>query len=161
MPAGRCATASIDASCSAPAVSARRLTSRQTELVQRTFAQLLAARGAFAQAFFVRLFQLDPGLQAVFAPTVDGAELWCAFDGLVNGAAARPGSLGPRHRAGRLRRYDVDTLARAFCDCSRTRLGAGFDSEHEQAWHAAFGCLAMHADPAAEDERSREVAGRS
>ena len=126
------------------------MTPRQISLVQATFAPLGGSADAVAQAFYARLFQLDPSLRAMFASdlTTQRAKLMqmlaAALRGLddLNSLLPTVRSLGRRHAGYGVADAHYDTVGRALRDTLRDGLGAAFTPEIEQAWAAVYAALA-------------------
>lgn len=115
---------------------------RQIDMVQKSFAEIESFGPAFAQAFYERMFQLDPSLRAAFATrtSTQGEKFMQVLRMTVRGLASPTAltevlrALGDRHRAYGVRHYDFETFAQAFNDALRARLGEAFGGELERAW---------------------------
>jgi len=126
------------------------MTPDQISLVQTSFARLAPQADAVAQAFYYRLFQIDPSLRAMFPADLSGQRaklmqmLAAAVQGLGNVPALLPvvTALGRRHAGYGVRREHYAAVGQALLDTLRTGLGADFTALQEQAWSAAYTLLA-------------------
>lgn len=126
------------------------MTPDQIVLVQTSFGRLATQADAVAQAFYARLFQIDPGLRPLF-PIELGPQrtklmqmLAAAVRGLSDLPALLPvvAALGRRHAGYGVQPSHYATVGEALLDTLRAGLGADFTPALEQAWGAVYSALA-------------------
>ena len=126
------------------------MTRRQKELVRESWARSAAAADELAQAFYGRLFELDPALRRLFPADMTAqrrkliATIGTAVDGLFDFPAVVPilETLGRRHVGYGVRDGDYATVGAALLWALREQLGDGFSAEAEEAWGALYALLA-------------------
>lgn len=138
------------------------MTHDQIALVQTSFTRLAPQADAVAQAFYARLFQIDPALRAMFPADLGPQRaklmqmLAVAVQGLSNPQALLPlaATLGQRHAHYGVRAAHYDTVGQALLDTLRAGLGADFTPVLEQAWRGVYSSLAgaMQAGAAAREK---------
>ena len=126
------------------------LTSKQTSLVQSSFLEVAEEIALAAQAFYDRLFELDPSLRILFKDDmrVQGRKLMHALLIIVNGLenldtltpAIR--SLGKRHLTYGVQRAHYETVGSALLWMLEYRLKDHFTPETRSAWQAAYQLIA-------------------
>lgn len=126
------------------------MTPDQIRLVQASFERLAADADGVARAFYGRLFQLDPGLRALF-PAELGPQrgklmqmLAAAVRGLHDLPALLPAvqALGRRHAGYGVHDRHYATVGQALLDTLARGLGADWTPALAQAWAAVYGALA-------------------
>lgn len=136
------------------------MTPDQIALVQASFARLAPQADAVATAFYARLFQIDPGLRAMF-PVDLGPQraklmqmLGAAVRGLDDVPALLPvvAALGRRHAGYGVQPRHYDTVGRALLDTLASGLGADFTPSLRQAWSAVYAALAAAMQAAGQPE---------
>jgi nitric oxide dioxygenase len=133
---------------------------QQIQLVQSSFARLAPVQQELAALFYARLFELDPGLRAMFTgdPAEQRTRLMAALRTVVAGLdkpeAIKPAlwELGRRHA-----RYGVQvehyvTVGEALFWSLEQMLGETFGIETRRAWAAAYSLIAWTMVAAAEAE---------
>jgi hemoglobin-like flavoprotein len=138
----------------------------QIQLVQSSFARLAPVQEEFATRFYARLFELDPGLRAMFGADLaeQRAKLMAALrvvvGGLAKPEAIKPAlwELGRRHA-----RYGVQvehyvTVGEVLLWSLEQALGAALTLEAKRAWAAAYGLVAWTMIAAAEAELAEPAA---
>ena len=126
------------------------MNSRQVELVQSSFAQVVPIADAAAALFYGRLFELDPSLRPMFRGdlTEQGKKLMDmiravvvnlrTLDRIIPGVRA----LGSRHSTYGVRDEHYDTVGAALLWTLGQGLGEAFTEEVREAWTAAYTVLA-------------------
>lgn len=126
------------------------ITSKQIQLVQASYRQLMPLSDAAAAVFYGRLFALDPSLRTLFRGDMQaqGRKLTTMlgtvvtqlhqFDRLLPVLAA----LGARHRGYGVADAQYATLGAALRWTLEQAFGAGFTPELRDAWAAAYALLA-------------------
>ena len=122
----------------------------QKELVQSTFAQIEPISEATAELFYNKLFELDPGLKALFKTDMKAqgkklmATLKLAVKGLDDLDKLVPviQDLGRRHGGYGVQDKDYDTVAAALIWALGQGLEEAFTPEVEAAWTAVYTLLA-------------------
>lgn len=123
---------------------------QQIELVQRTFDLAAPMADEFADCFYRRLFELDPGLRALFHGDIaqQGAKLM-AMLALVVRSLDWPESilepvrrLGERHASYGVRSHHYATVGAALLWTLGQLFGPAFTPSVEDAWTAAYRMLA-------------------
>jgi hemoglobin-like flavoprotein len=126
------------------------MTPQQKILVQTTFAKVAPSADAVAAMFYGRLFELDPGLRALFTGDMveQGRKLMTMLtlavkgldrlDELVPAAQA----LGARHVGYGVQDAHYDTVAAALIWTLERGLGPDFTPEVKAAWTTVYGLLA-------------------
>lgn len=125
------------------------MTPRQIELVQSTWQLVVPVAEDAAQLFYVRLFQLDPSLRAMFKGDMEeqGRKLMAMIDFAVKALtrldSLLPGlrMLGERHGRYGVRDEHYDTVAQALIWTLHKGLGEAFTPEVRNAWVAAYRVL--------------------
>ena len=133
---------------------------QQIQLVQSSFARLAPLQEELAALFYARLFELDPGLRAMFTGDLAAqrtklmAALRAVVAGLARPDAIKPAlwELGRRHA-----RYGVEvehyvTVGEALFWSLEQVLGDTFTLDTRRAWAAAFSLVAWTMIAAAEAE---------
>lgn len=124
------------------------MNSRQIELVQSSFAQVVPIAGVAASLFYDRLFELDPALRGMFRGDMaeQGKKLMTMIGTVVGGLKSLdrivPGiqALGARHAAYGVRDEHYDVVGAALLWTLAKGLGAAFTDEVRDAWTAATRC---------------------
>lgn len=138
------------------------MNSRQVELVQSSFEQVLPIADTAADLFYKRLFELDPALRPLFRGDLrlQGKKLMDAL-GIVVVNLRRVDrvipsirALATRHVAYGVRDSDYTTVGQALIDTLQVGLGSGFTAEISEAWLAAYTLLASVMKSAAEETRA-------
>jgi hemoglobin-like flavoprotein len=126
------------------------MTPTEKSLVQQTFAQVAPIAEQAAALFYVRLFELDPALKALFKVDMreQGRKLMQmiglavskldALDELVPAVEA----LGRRHVGYGVKEADYDTVGAALLWTLGQGLGPAFTPEVKSAWTTVYGVLA-------------------
>lgn len=137
------------------------MTSRQKALVRDSWARAAPIADELAQSFYARLFELDPGVRALFK--ADMAEqrrkfvamLGTTVDGLHDVGEVVPilETLGRRHVAWGVRESHYPTVGSALVWALREHLGGAFAPEVEEAWTAFYALVADVMIDAAAGER--------
>lgn len=120
--------------------------SRQKALVRESFDVLLPCAGLVAQAFYRRLFELDPKLEALFKGDLEsqGEKLMNALHisilSLDRMDVLRPTIrlLGIRHREYGVQRKDYVTVAAALLWTLEQCLNERFTRDVKDAWGAVY-----------------------
>ena len=126
------------------------MNSRQIELVQSSFAQVVPIADAAAALFYARLFELDPSLRPMFRGdlTEQGKKLMDMIRTVVGNLRALdriiPGvrALGSRHAGYGVRDEHYETVGSALLWTLEQGLGDGFTDEVRDAWAVAYTILA-------------------
>lgn len=126
------------------------MNSRQIELVQSSFAQVLPIADAAAALFYGRLFELDPSLRPMFRGDLkeQGKKLMDMIRTVVGNLRALdrilPGvqALGARHTTYGVRDEHYDTVGAALLWTLGQGLGESFTEEVREAWTTAYTILA-------------------
>ena len=138
------------------------MNSRQVELVQSSFEQVLPISDTAADLFYKRLFELDPALRPLFRGDLraQGKKLMDALgivvanlrriDGVIPGIRA----LAKRHVAYGVQNADYTTVGQALIDTLQVGLGTGFTAEVSEAWLAAYTLLASVMRSAADETQA-------
>jgi hemoglobin-like flavoprotein len=125
------------------------LTSRQIDLVQTSFAQVVPITDAAAHAFYTRLFDLAPDTRALFHKDMkeQGRKLFLTLATVVD-ALDRLDRIVPvarelaiRHIGYGAKEQHYSAVGEALIETLRTGLGPWFDSDTEAAWLAAYKIL--------------------
>ena len=125
------------------------MTPAQIGLVQESFAKLRPNQDATAQLFYLRLLELDPGLQNLFCGDLKAqrgtlmAALGVAVDGLNDLEALRPvfRDLGLRHVGYGVKNTHYERFGEALLWTLEIALGDDFDTAVRQAWTAFYELL--------------------
>lgn len=138
------------------------MNTKQVELVQSSFAKVLPIADDAASLFYMRLFELDPSLRAMFRGDMQeqGRKLMTMISVVVAGLkslerivpAVR--ALGIRHVAYGVRDEHYDTVGAALLWTLEKGLGADFTAEVHDAWAAAYTLLADTMKDAAKDSEA-------
>ena len=127
------------------------MNSRQTDLVQQTFARTAPIAAHVAATFYAELFALEPNLRRLFKGDmiVQGDKLMRMLGYVVDGLKD-PGSLLPTLRTLAIRHVEYGVEARhyalvgtALLRTLRHELGADFTLEVREAWSAAYQFLSQ------------------
>ena len=122
----------------------------QIHLVQASFARLAGNADGVADAFYTRLFEIDPALRHLFRSDLAGQRrrlmqmLATAVGGLDDVAALLPAvtALGALHAGYGVRDAHYASVGRALIDTLRAGLGEAFTPALEGAWTAVYTVLA-------------------
>ena len=142
------------------------MNSRQIELVQSSFDQVLPIADTAADVFYKRLFELDPSLRVLFRGDMkaQGKKLMDALS-IIVGNLRRiqlviPGirALATRHVAYGVKKSDYATVGQALIDTLQVGLGGAFTAEVSEAWLAAYTLLAGVMKSAAEETEATMAA---
>jgi hemoglobin-like flavoprotein len=125
------------------------MTGNQIRLVQDSFRQVIPLADAAAKLFYTRLFELDPGLEALFkGDMVEQERKLMQTLGLAVVSLHRPEqilpalrALGARHVAYGVREVDYDSVGRALLWALGQKLGDDFTPEVEAAWAEVYAAL--------------------
>ena len=126
------------------------MTPKQIELVQASWRQVQPIAARAAEFFYGRLFALDPSLRPLFPADLQeqGKKLMSMISVAVNSLARLDSiepavrALGRRHAGYGVEERHFATVGAALIWTLERGLGAGFTSEMEQAWCAAYDVLA-------------------
>lgn len=127
-----------------------RLTSRQVELVQRTFELLRPVADTAVALFYRRMFALDPSLRRLF-PRDMAAQRQKLIDTLATAVRrlenpddfrATLVQLGRRHVIYGVQPAHYQTMGQALLWMLATALGDHFTDEMRNAWQAVYDVLA-------------------
>lgn len=122
------------------------MTPDQIRLVQSSFARVKPEAKAAAEAFYRRLFEIDPSLRGLFhgSMTQQGERLMQMIGAAV-GLLGRPETLfpvlhalGARHVGYGVRPAHYDTVGTALLQTLAEALAEGFTPAHREAWAALF-----------------------
>lgn len=124
--------------------------SRQIELVQSSFAEVLPIADDAAALFYGRLFELDPSLRPMFRGDLreQGKKLMTMLHGVVANLRSLdriiPGvrAMATRHVGYGVRDQHYDTVGSALLWTLEQGLGEGFTPEVRDAWIEAYMILA-------------------
>lgn len=126
------------------------MTPMQISLVQNSWRQVLPIRDRAAALFYGRLFELDPGLRALFRPdmTQQGRKLTAMINVAINGLddlsslvpAVR--DLGRRHVRYGVTEQHYSVVGAALLWTLQQGLGSAFTAEVHDAWAATYEVLA-------------------
>ena len=122
--------------------SSLRMPQDQIILIQSTFAKLLPVAEDVAEAFYSRLFELDPSLRPLFKSDMreQQRKLMATLQVVIGGLAApekiipAARELGKRHVAYGVRDEHYDTVGAALIDALARGIGADFTPEVREAW---------------------------
>jgi hemoglobin-like flavoprotein len=122
------------------------LSTRQRELVQATWTQVLPIQEAAAALFYDRLFKLDPTLRPLFPPELreQRKKLLQALHFTVSTLDSPERllpvleDLGRMHRRYGVRDADFDTVGEALLWALKQGLGTAFTPEVREAWATAY-----------------------
>ncbi|HYK00547.1 MAG TPA: globin family protein [Thermoanaerobaculia bacterium] len=126
------------------------MNTKQIELVQSSFAQVVPIADDAAALFYNRLFELDPALRPMFRGDMkeQGKKLMSMIGVVVSGLKTLdrivPGiqALGSRHAAYGVRDEHYDVVGAALLWTLATGLGEAFTDEVREAWTEAYTLLA-------------------
>jgi hemoglobin-like flavoprotein len=126
------------------------MTPQQIALVQASWRQVQPVAARSAEFFYGRLFALDPSLRPLFPADLQeqGKKLMSMISVAVNSLARLDSiepavrALGRRHAGYGVEDRHFATVGAALIWTLERGLGAGFTSEMEQAWCAAYEVLA-------------------
>ncbi len=125
------------------------LTSRQIDLVQDSFAEVVPITDAAAAEFYRRLFEIAPDTRTLFKHNMaeQGRKLFLTLATVVD-ALDRLDTITPvarelaiRHVAYGARDTHYAAVGSALVETLRVGLGGTFDCETEAAWIAAYTIL--------------------
>ena len=148
------------------------MTTEHKHLIRQTFDLVAPMADAVAEAFYRRLFELDPSLRAMFPPVlVEQGRKLMQMLGAAIGMLDRPQqliavleSLGKRHVGYGVRDEHYDTVGEALLWTLERGLGPVFTPEVKAAWAALYGVVATTMKnaanaPTADHELTEAVAG--
>ena len=126
------------------------MTPQQIALVQASWRQVQPVAARTAEFFYGRLFALDPALRPLFPADLQeqGNKLMAMISVAVNSLARLDSlepavrSLGRRHAGYGVEERHFAAVGEALIWTLQRGLGAGFSSEVEEAWCAAYDVLA-------------------
>ena len=127
------------------------LTDGQKKLVQESWEKVVPIADTAAELFYAKLFELDPGLQPMFANTdmnEQGKKLMMMIGTAVKGLdtlgelVPAVEALGKRHVGYGVEAQHYDTVGAALLDTLGKGLGEDFTAETEQAWAKTYTTLA-------------------
>ena len=127
------------------------MTNEDVLLVQLTWQKVLPIRDAVAELFYLKLFELDPGLQPLFTVDLEhqGAKLVQMITAAVRALdrldVLRPvvRDLGMRHLADGIGDEHYGTVATAWLWTLEQTLRGEFTAEVKSAWIKAYGVLSQ------------------
>lgn len=125
------------------------VSARQKQLVQQTLRQIAPLAETASALFYMRLFELDPSLRAVFTPDlqVQSRKLLSMIaynrDGLEYSETLILSltQLGRRFAENGLIPSDYETIGNALLWTLARGLGAAFTAEVREAWEVVYGLL--------------------
>ncbi len=125
------------------------ISARQKQLVQQTLRQVAPLAETASALYYMRLFELDPSLRAVFTPDlqVQSRKLLSMIaynrDGLEYSETLILSlhQLGRRFAENGLIPSDYETVGDALLWTLARGLGAAFTAEVREAWEAVYGLL--------------------
>lgn len=143
------------------------MTPKQIHLVQITFDKVLAIADRTAEAFYQRLFELDPSLRPLFKADMQAQgeklmqTLHLVVVNLRHPERFLPGilSLADRHVSYGVKNEHYATVGTALIDALRKGLGTEFDDEVCDAWLAAYAMLSKLMIAAADELRHSSSIG--
>ncbi len=123
------------------------MTPQDIEIVQRTYAKLDEHRALFAQAFYDRLFVVNPNIALLFERNMDEqieqfrVMLFTAVYGMSRAEELKPAlrQLGQRHMGYGVRPADYIAFESALLWTIEDFLGDDFCTEARSAWKAFYG----------------------
>jgi hemoglobin-like flavoprotein len=126
------------------------MTPQQIALVQASWRQVQPVAARTAEFFYGRLFALDPSLRPLFPGDLQeqGKKLMSMISVAVNSLARLDSiepavrALGRRHAGYGVEERHFATVGAALIWTLERGLGAGFTSEMQEAWCAAYDVLA-------------------
>lgn len=126
------------------------MNSKQIELVQASFADVLPIAETVAKLFYKRLFELDPSLRTMFPGDMkqQGRKLMdmlaLVVVNLRNIERVLPGvrAVGKRHAGYRVQDEQYNTVGAALLWTLEYCLGKAFTAEVRDAWTAAYTVVA-------------------
>ena len=135
------------------------MNSRQIELVQSSFAQVVPIADTAAALFYGRLFELDPSLRPMFRGDLkeQGRKLMDMIRAVVGNLRTLdrivPGirALGSRHAGYGVRDEHYEIVADALLWTLGQGLGEAFTKETREAWTAAYAILSGTMKDAADE----------
>lgn len=143
----------------------RPLTAEEVLQVQQSWARLRPSQATAAGLFYGRLFELDPGLRALFRHDLEaqGAKLMSALNVVVM-SLGRVADVLPvlqllarRHVGYGVQPAHYRTVGQALLWTLQQGLGEAFTPALRQAWAAAYGTVAGAMLAAAEDPTGPEA----
>jgi len=125
------------------------MTPRQISLVQESFAAIRGDTDAAAALFYAKLFELQPGLRALFSDDMANQRrllmkmISVAVEQLRGIDALLPAlhDLGRRHVGYGVREEDYEMAGAALLATLAEALGPRFSDEARAAWASAYGVL--------------------
>jgi len=125
------------------------MTPDQIRLVQSSFARVKPEAKTAAEAFYRRLFEIDPSLRGLFHGSMaQQGERLMQMIGAAVGLLGRPETLfpvlhalGARHVGYGVRPAHYDTVGTALLQTLAQALGEAFTPAHHDAWAALFGVV--------------------
>ena len=126
------------------------MTPHQIKLVQTSFAQVAPIAATAADLFYGRLFEIAPGVRAMFPDDLSGqkkklmAMLGTVVAGLSHIDTLLPAvqALGKRHAGYGVTAEQYAPVGAALLWTLEKGLAAAFTAEVEEAWSAAYSMLA-------------------
>lgn len=126
------------------------LTSKEIELIQSSWANVVPISDKAAELFYGKLFELDPELKKLFQNDMaeQGQKLMKMIGTAVAGLnrldeiVPAVESLGERHVAYGVKDKDYDTVGEALIWTLGVGLGDSFTDEVKEAWLMVYGVLA-------------------
>lgn len=125
------------------------MTPDQIRLVQASYARIKPEAASAAEAFYRRLFELDPSVRGLFHGNLaQQGERLMQMIGAAVGLLGRPETLfpvlhalGARHVGYGVQPAHYDTVGQALLDTLAAGLGEAFTPAHHEAWTALFGIV--------------------
>ena len=126
------------------------ITSKQVQLVQSTWAEVVPIADTAAGLFYERLFEMDPALKPLFKSDIkeQGKKLMqmitVAVRGLNDLGALVPAvaALAARHNGYGVKPEHYDTVGAALLWTLEKGLGEAFTPEVKESWANVYGVLA-------------------
>jgi nitric oxide dioxygenase len=120
--------------------------------IRATLAPAAADPGAFARAFYVRLFELAPGVRTLFPADLSRQEMKLAqtLVAVVGGLDRSDGLLPTLHALGRAHRgygakaAHYGAVGRALLDTLAAANGEAFDADARASWERLYAWVAQH-----------------
>lgn len=137
----------------------------QIKLVQSTFADVRPIAASAAEAFYNRLFSLDPALRTMFKGDIEvqGRMLMAVLDSAVKGLSDLDSmlpvvrQLGARHVKYGVLDEHYDTVGSALLWTLEKGLGDKFTPQVKKAWTTAYELLATAMQMGAFKARTRQL----
>ena len=136
-----------------------KMTPREIELVQSSFAKVAPIADQAAAMFYARLFELDPSLTALFQGDMaeQGKRLMAMIAAAVKGLDDLDSlvpvvqDLGRRHARYGVKGAHYETVGQALLETLAKGLGEAFTDDVKRAWTAVYGVLSTTMIAAAQD----------